>query len=126
MKLDRYEKFSSNRILKEEFIGRVWRSVTGENKERIDDISSICNDISSLYYSIVVNDVHSQVSSVKEIDFDLKDPEFSKLYNQTVEKVLKRYTSIKSEGYEECLNFIENLLSILKQGKDGKEISMRA
>jgi hypothetical protein len=126
MKLDRYEEFSNNRILKEEFIGRVWRSVTGENKERIDDISSICNDISSLYYSIVVNDVHSQVSSVKEIDFDLKDPEFSKLYNQTVEKVLKRYTSIKSEGYEECLNFIENLLSILKQGKDGKEISMRA
>jgi hypothetical protein len=49
MKLDRYEQFSNNRILKEEFIGKLWRDITGKNKDRIQecrsDIDSILNEL---------------------------------------------------------------------------------
>ena len=45
MKLDRYEQFSNNRILKEEFIGKLWRDITGKNKDRIQECRS---DIDSI------------------------------------------------------------------------------
>lgn len=45
MKLKRYSDFAETRMVKEEFIGKLWRGMTGENSERIKSFADLLNKI---------------------------------------------------------------------------------
>lgn len=45
MRLKRYSNFVETRMVKEEFIGKLWRGMTGENSERIKSFADLLNKI---------------------------------------------------------------------------------
>lgn len=45
MKLKNYSNFVETRLVKEEFIGKLWRGITGENSERIKSFTDLLNKI---------------------------------------------------------------------------------
>lgn len=112
--IQKYQNFSNDRPLKEEFISKLVRNISGENKERIQEIKSLCDEFSSLYFDVV------ETGDFGDVDKELKEKEFTEIWN-----LLLRKTALVPglSGGEEGLNFIENIISILKKGKDHMSVS---
>lgn len=107
--IQRYQKFSYDRPLKEEFISKLVRTISGKNKERIEEIQSLCNEISSMYFDVV------ETGDFGDINSQLKEKEFTEIWNLILDKsaLIQGFT-----GGEDGLNFVKNIISILKRGKD--------
>ena len=114
MTIQKYQNFSNDRPLKEEFISKLVRNISGENKERIQEIKSLCDEFSSLYFDVV------ETGDFGDVDKELKEKEFTEIWN-----LLLRKTALIPglSGGEEGLNFIENIISILKSDKDSMSVS---
>jgi hypothetical protein len=108
-----YRYFLDNRSIKEEFISKLVRNISGKNKERIEEIKSLCKEIQELYFDTVTT------QNFGDIDSPLKDKQFVKIYDTIIDK-----SSLTPDlvGGKEGINFIKNLIPILKGGKE--EISL--
>jgi len=104
-----YRYFLDNRSIKEEFISKLFRNISGKNKERIEEIKSLCKEIQELYIDTVTR------QNFGDIDSPLKDKQFVKVYDIIIDK-----SSLTSDlaGGKEGVNFIKNLIPILKGGKE--------
>ena len=76
MKLDRYEQFSNTRILNEEFVGKLWRDITGKNKDRVQECRS---DIDS-----ILNELKKKIDFFKKHSYLFKEYPFSEISIDTV------------------------------------------
>lgn len=104
-----YKYFTDRRPIQEEFISKLVRNISGENKERIEEIKSLCKEIQELYFDTVTT------QNFGDIDSPLKDKQFVKVYDIIIDK-----SSLTPDlsGGKEGMNFIKNLIPILKGGKE--------
>jgi hypothetical protein len=104
-----YKYFTDRRPIQEEFISKLVRNISGKNKERIEEIKSLCIEIQELYYDTVTT------QNFGDVDSPLKDKQFVKIYDTIIDK-----SSLTPDlaGGKEGMNFIKNLIPILKGGKE--------
>jgi hypothetical protein len=120
MRIDSYKEFRQSRVIKEEFIAKAWRNLTGENKKRIEEVRSICLGILKAYFDIVMNE------DIGDINAELKYPYFLEAYKRIVE--LAKIKVIKGlESQKEVNDFVNNLMNKLAESKsDDYSISSSA
>ena len=114
MKYVKDYKYFLNRPIQEEFISKLYRNISGKNKERIGEIKNLCNELSSIYFDVV------ETGDFGDINKELKEKEFINVWSLLIDK-----NDIVSSlaGVEDGLNFIKNIISILKIGKDRMSVS---
>jgi hypothetical protein len=96
MKLKNYIQFSNNRTLNEEFVGKLWRDITGKNKDRIEEcrsnIDSILNELkkkkdffdthSYLFKEYPFSEI--SIDTVRNLNFD---DYVKRIINESVDKL---------------------------------------
>ena len=109
-----YKYFLNRRPIQEEFVSKLFRNISGKNKERIGEIKNLCNELSSIYFDVV------ETGDFGDVNKELKEKEFINIWSLLIDK-----NDIVSSlaGVEDGLNFIKNIISILKIGKDHMSVS---
>ena len=107
MRIDSYNEFRQSRVIKEEFIAKAWRNLTGENKKRIEEVRSICLGILKAYFDIVMTE------DVGDINAELKYPYFLGAYKRIVELATLGNVPEQKEVYD----FVKNLMNRLGESK---------
>ena len=109
-----YKYFLNRRPIQEEFISKLFRNISGKNKERIEEIKNLCNELSSIYFDVV------ETGDFGDINKELKGKEFINIWSLLIDK-----NDIVSSlaGVEDGLNFIKNIISILKIGNDHMSVA---
>lgn len=87
-RIQRYESFKNSRAIKEEFIGKFWRNLTGKNKERAKRVDSFMSRDGKPYIS---------AGGVPEIS-DIPGTSMVDLENGLKEKISSRFSEIFLES----------------------------
>jgi hypothetical protein len=70
-----YKYFLNRRPIQEEFISKLFRNISGKNKERVDEIKNLCNELSSIYFDVV------ETGDFGDINKELKGKEFINIWS---------------------------------------------
>jgi hypothetical protein len=128
MKLKSYNQFTENRLTNEEFIGKIWRDVTGKNKDRIkkcrSDIDSILIELKKKSDFFKTHGYLFKEYPFSEISIDtVRNLNFSdyakRIINESVDKltieVKKNYP--KGSCYSEIEKFFKEIFIELFEKK---------
>ena len=56
-RIQTYQKFAQSRPIKEEFIGKMWRNLTGKNKERVEKVNTYLSKFNDLKSTPKIEDI---------------------------------------------------------------------
>ena len=87
-RIQRYESFKNGRAIKEEFIGKFWRNLTGKNKERAKRVDSFMSRDGKPYIS---------AGGVPEIS-DIPGTSMRDLEKGLIERISSRFSEIFNES----------------------------